>query len=437
MRKGFIFNHNKCVACGACSASCVLENGWDFHSRRVFTFNIEAFPSIAVTNLSMACNHCDTAVCLDGCPTASYYREPVTGAVLIDDSKCIGCRYCYWNCPYDAPKFDSGKRIPGKCNLCYSGLIEGRLPACSNACPTGALEFGEISDHSSENILPWFPDNNLNPGLRFTGEKNYNPLRIIPESVFKNEAPPLQTQKIDISGEWSLIAFSFLTTVSVATIISSLINGIFPDKVFSVSIIIIAGLISLLHLGNRLNAWRAVTNLKTSPLSREILLFIFYCASLIAVLVFQLPSILIVSSVVGMTLLIAIDKVYTYSDKRKSVFFHSGQTFLTALLIASFLAGIVIPFIFIALIKLSSSVYNLIINTISSANLRIRFFRIALLLITGVSLVSGISYDDHVTICLFLTGELFDRIIFYLDFDPLNIKTLINKQLDAAADEKK
>ena len=123
-------------------------------------------------NISLACNHCKEAVCLNGCPSGSYFREPSTGAIVIDDQKCIGCRYCQWNCPYDAPKFNREKRIIGKCNLCYRGLQEGRLPACAVACPTGALNFGKLSETAIKNSPGWFPEKNLDscPGVHRKSE---------------------------------------------------------------------------------------------------------------------------------------------------------------------------------------------------------------------------------------------------------------------------
>ena len=437
MRKGFIFSHNKCVNCGACSAACNLENGWSIYPRKIFTYNSEALPSLTLTNLSLACNHCETPVCLTGCPADSYYREPLTGAVIIDEKKCIGCKYCQWNCHYDAPKFDSANRIIGKCNLCHSGLIEGRLPACTTACPTGALNYGELSEPMPENIPSWFPDKNLNPAILLKGKLNNDPLRIIPENVFEPEVPESYTKEKDMTGKWSLFAFSFLTTLSVATIISSFINGIFPEKILYVSIIILAGIISLFHLGRRQRAWRVIANLKSSPLSREIALFIIYSTVSFIAVFFQLPGFLIVSSLIGLVLLIVIDSVYFYADKRRSVIIHSGQTFLSALLIVSFFTGIVFPFIFIALIKITASVYNLSLNKINNINFVIRFMRMALLLVTGVSLISGISYSDPVIYSFFLTGELIDRVIFYIDFAPVNINTEIIKQINIERNEKK
>ena len=436
MRKGFIFNHNKCVGCKSCSAACVLENSWSVQPRNIYTFNSEAEPLLQLINLTLACNHCESAVCMKGCPTSSFEREPLTGAIIFDEMKCIGCRYCQWNCPYDAPKYDSVKKIITKCNLCYSGLIEGRQPACSSACPTGALSFGKLSGQKSDNAYSWFPNKNLDPAIEFTAGENNDPLRIIPENIYKSEITNTVYKKKSISKELSLIVFSFLSTISVATLISSIFTGVYPERTVFITVIVLAGLASFFHLGKWLRSWRSVSNLKNSPLSREIAFYLIYLTFSFIAVFFQLPLFLISSSVIGLVLLLIIDSVYIYADKRKYVRLHSGQTFLSALLIVSFLSGAVFPFIFIAIIKLAASVYSLLVKKMNN-NFEIRFLRIAFLIITGISLISHNSYPDLITISIFLTGELFDRIIFYIDFNPLNINALINSQLNIERDEKK
>ncbi len=435
MADGFIFNHTKCVNCGACSAACTLENGWTIQPRTVYTYNTDALMSLPVINLSLACNHCETAVCLDGCPSSSFYRDPLTRAVIIDESRCIGCRYCQWNCPYDAPKYDDFKGIIGKCNLCYSGLIAGRLPACTTACPTGALGWGEI-EPKNKNVLTWLPDKNLNPSLGLYGTHNDIPLRIIPENNFEPEISMSENYNSSLKVEWILVVFTFLVTLSVSSLISSLFIGKFPDPMIFASIIVLAGIVSLLHLGKKSGAWRAVSNFRTSPLSREIALFIIYALLSISALFFHLPLLLVISSITGLIMLIVIDAVYVYSDKRKNMIFHSGQTFVSGLLIVSFLTGNIIPFIFIALIKLAASLNNMYANKTNRIYFSLRFLRISLLLITGTSLISGLYNGDSLIISLFLTGELLDRIIYYIDFDPVNINRLIYKNITAVKNEK-
>jgi Fe-S-cluster-containing dehydrogenase component/DMSO reductase anchor subunit len=432
MAEGFIFNQDKCVGCNACSAACILENRWPFSPRTIFTFNSNVLPSLPLINISLACNHCKKAVCLECCPSASFYKDLATGAIVIDDSKCIGCRYCQWNCPYDAPKYIRATRVIGKCNLCYPRLHDDLMPACTIACPTGALDYGKLTEKTVENIPSWFPENNLEPAVELTGNKNNLPLKIYPQLLFENEQESQPEEEPGILREWSLIAFSFLTTLSVAQIISAFVDGIYPQKFKFLSLIIIAGFLSLFHLGKKVRAWRAVINLRSSPISMEIGLFILYSLSSGSAVILHLPFLLIASSLVGLILLATIDRVYLFSDKRESVFIHSGQTFITALLIVSFLTGKILPFIFIAVVKLAESIYSLSINRNDSLKFGIGFLRSAILILTGTSMIVKISYPENGVILLFLAGEFLDRILFYINFKPMNINRLINSHLKEA-----
>jgi Fe-S-cluster-containing dehydrogenase component len=420
--EGFIFNHNKCVACGACTAACILENKWPFRARVIYTFNSNILPDLPVTNLSLACNHCKNALCMEGCPSSAYIREPVTGAVIIDDVKCIGCKYCQWNCPYDAPKYLSSQKVIGKCNLCYHRLSEGLSPACATACPTGALRYGTMNNsHVSD--IPWFPEKGMDPAIEIQGN-NYSAPEIFPQYPFEKVFIQTPEKEGTIGREWSLIAFSFLTILSVSKIMSSLILGEFPGKLNFFSLLFPAAFFSLFHLGKKLRAWRAVRNVRYSPLSREIGLFIIYSLLAGTAVILQLPVMLVISSLAGLLLLLAIDVVYIFADKRKSVFLHSGQSFISALLIVSFLTGKIMPFIFIAVIRLAASVWSLWFHRDENSLYGIRFFRPALLIIAGSSLITGISDHEKALIFLFFTGELLDRILFYIDFKPLNINRL-------------
>jgi DMSO reductase anchor subunit/ferredoxin len=373
---------------------------------------------------------------MKGCPTSAYTREAFTSAIILDEKKCIGCRYCQWNCPYDAPKFDTANKIIAKCNLCYSGLIEGRQPACTSACPTGALSFGQLSEPYTGFAYSWFPDKRLNPAIEFTANMSI-PLKIIPGNIYgKPESKSVGEEK-NILNELSLIFFSFLATLSVAITISSLVRGVFPVKRIFIPVLLFAGLVSFFHLGRKLRSWRSVTNFRNSPLSREIAAFIAYSFISLITVIFHLPVLLIASSVTGLILLIMIDSVYVYSSSSRSVLQHSGQTFISALLIVSFFSGIILPFIFIALIKLVLSIINLPAKKSNNDLFGIRFMRIAFLVVSGASIISHISYPGIFIVSIFLLGELFDRILFYIDFNPLNINTLINEQVNIRRDEKK
>lgn len=436
MRHGFIFNQDLCVNCKSCSAACAMENGFDIKPRSVVTFNQEVSSALPLSNISIACNHCEIPVCLNGCPASAYTRDPETDAVIIDDRICIGCKYCIWNCPYDAPKYDPVNRVIGKCHLCYSRLQTGMMPACAEGCPTGALSYGNIDDFDKANRPAWFPDEGLNPALGFTDKSIDVPLRIVPDSLFKRIMTVKEHGGKSNESEWSLVLFSFLTVISVSIMASSLIKGVIPDKPLFISITLLPAVFSIFHLGKWERAWRVVTNIKGSPLSREILVFVIYLLISCYSIIYEIPLLMVSATVIGFILLIAVDTVYYYSVRNFSVFQHSGQVFLTSLLIVSFLSDSIIPFLFIAVIKIILSA-RIIYQSRGNSNIAIlRFVRLAFLLVAGASFISGISYPGTAIVSLFIAGELIDRILFYFDFEPPGLNVLTNNHIVAREHEK-
>lgn len=436
MNKGFIFDGNKCVGCGACSAACILENSWAARPRNILTFNSSALNKLPVLNLSLACNHCGNPSCLKGCPSGAYSRDAVTNAILIDESKCIGCSYCLWNCPYDAPKYVPEKGTVEKCNLCIERLKEGEFPACSSGCPTGALVFGE-TDMNQGNLFPeWIPEKKLNPSLAVKNIAGSIALRIVPEEKFASGEFPEKKENME-SPEWSLVLFSFLSLLSVSLVASSLAGGVFPDLRLFLLLIFSAGLTSMFHLGKPLRAWMSIRNMFTSPLSREIILFLAFSMLSACAIYFNNPPLLIISSVSGLILLITIDSVYLFADKSYRIVFHSGQTFLSSLLIISFLSDSVAPFIFISVIKTTFLITGMSYNRFRDEFNGLRYLRLALLVVVDIGIISRRMERDALVTILFLSGELLDRILFYTDFKPLNIKREIYNKIKNSTDEKK
>jgi len=107
MNNGFIFDLNKCVGCHACGVACKIENGKEQHHpwREISTFNSFQHPQLPVFHYSMACNHCEDAPCMISCPALAYSKDDNLNTITFNADKCIGCTYCTWACPYDAPKY--------------------------------------------------------------------------------------------------------------------------------------------------------------------------------------------------------------------------------------------------------------------------------------------------------------------------------------------
>jgi len=437
MRRGFIFNHDLCTGCNACSAGCIIENRWSVKPRLIYQINPGALCSIPVVGLSMACNHCEKPACLYGCPAGAFYKKATTGAILLDESKCLGCNYCTWNCPYDSPKKETSRNIFLKCNLCFELLKDGGNPACASACPTAALQYGEIPEKPDNGRYSWMPDKNLDPSVALRGNPSPEPLRIIPNDIFSHDNPPLKESRKNIAGEWSLALFSFLSALSAGMIFSQAISDHVINNFLILSCTILAGIVSLLHLGKKLRAWRSLTNILKSPLSREIGAYIVYLLISASALYKENSGLIITAAVAGLVYLIIIDSVYTFADRRVRLLFHSGQTFLTGLLIGSFLSGMTASFYFIGSLKLVSGIWYMISDKDYPGTFGFRFLRLALLFVVMMIMIKGIPVSDPLMTFIFIMGEMIDRILFYYDFDPVNIKTTISGYTKSYLNEKK
>jgi Fe-S-cluster-containing dehydrogenase component len=114
----------------------------------------------------LLCNHCDNPPCVRVCPTQATFKRESDGIVMMDWHRCIGCRYCVVACPYGSRSFnwrdprpalaeinpDFPTRTRGvveKCTFCDERLAMGKMPLCVEACPYGALTFGDLEDPSS------------------------------------------------------------------------------------------------------------------------------------------------------------------------------------------------------------------------------------------------------------------------------------------------
>jgi len=117
------------------------------------------------------CFHCDKPMCVSVCPVGATYKRP-DGIVLVDNQRCIGCKFCMTGCPFSARVFnwkdpevtvpeghvyDPETNIPavegtvGKCVFCADNLRKGELPRCVQACPMGVIFFGDILEDSVTN----------------------------------------------------------------------------------------------------------------------------------------------------------------------------------------------------------------------------------------------------------------------------------------------
>jgi formate dehydrogenase iron-sulfur subunit len=95
--------------------------------------------------------HCVYPACVTACPVGAL-QKTAEGPVIYDANKCFGCRYCMVACPFGVPDFEWEDPTPWvrKCDFCADRLAEGLAPSCVDACPNGALKFGNRDELLAE-----------------------------------------------------------------------------------------------------------------------------------------------------------------------------------------------------------------------------------------------------------------------------------------------
>jgi DMSO reductase iron-sulfur subunit len=424
-RLAFVFDQKRCTGCHACRLACTIENDLPFGEswRQIVTFNPRHEPALPAFHLSLACNHCAEPACMHACPARAYRQDLDTGAVLIDESKCIGCRYCTWACPYDAPQFDTRRGVVTKCTFCVERLREGGVPACAAYCPTGALTVAplEMSDLSTTAV--GFPNGSaLRPAIRIIPWPSDAPPVADERPAAATLRGPAPDPKITLTSEWSLAVFTFAAAVLVGLfagrVLGRLELGLFPF----LAIALPAMGLSALHLGRKARAWRAVLGLRTSWLSREIVAFSAF-VGVGALYLFEpgSPRVLgIVALVLGALALVAMDRVYGVARLPAGARPHSSGVLLTGVFVAGVVA--VLPLIASAAVALKLAFYlrrklacmrrgESPRPVVSALRIGLAFVLPATLLVTGEA---GLWW---IVVGSILAGEFIDRCECYTELD--------------------
>ncbi len=151
-RLAFLINTKYCNECKTCEIACKMERKLqpNFKWRKVrsvIKFDENATDRMGGNDLNkkvyvaMSCNHCADPQCVAACPVYAYQKMP-NGAVVQDNSRCIGCTKCVSACPYSAPVYDKAANKSSKCDMCYARLEKGMKPACVQSCPNNSLKLG-------------------------------------------------------------------------------------------------------------------------------------------------------------------------------------------------------------------------------------------------------------------------------------------------------
>jgi len=155
-----LYDASLCVGCRACQTACKRRSGLppETDPQNLYEMPRElSADTWTVIQLYQGeegrsfikhqCMHCINPACVSVCPVGALIKTE-EGPVIYRDKRCFGCRYCMAACPFYIPKAQWDKPLPliQKCDFCADRLEEGKMPACAEACPTGAILFGKRKD---------------------------------------------------------------------------------------------------------------------------------------------------------------------------------------------------------------------------------------------------------------------------------------------------
>ena len=137
----------KCTGCLRCELACsYMQTGTYQPSKSVIRVSpFEGYTSYA----PYTCTQCAEAWCLHACPVDAIKIDFATGAKVVMEAVCVGCKVCTIACPFGTVNYvqDTGK--VQKCDLC------GGDPACATACPTGAITYVDADWTGLDRMKQW------------------------------------------------------------------------------------------------------------------------------------------------------------------------------------------------------------------------------------------------------------------------------------------
>lgn len=167
-----VIDLSKCRNARMCMAACQNAHQLRPEQHHINVLSMQDTENTAPYFMPKPCYHCDNPPCTKVCPVDATFKRS-DGIVLIDNERCIGCRFCVAACPYSArvfnwfdPKdaendkdlvYDIELNVPqkrgtiSKCLFSADRLRKGELPYCVSACPNGVYYFGDLNEDAVTN----------------------------------------------------------------------------------------------------------------------------------------------------------------------------------------------------------------------------------------------------------------------------------------------
>lgn len=141
----------RCLGCKSCEIACALVHSKSQELGQAIEESPRPQRMVAVEaagefGVPIQCRHCESAPCIEICPTGALKKESEEGPVVVDEDYCIGCKLCILICPFGVLNIGPEAKAATKCDMCSERLEKGQEPACVEACPTGALKVVSIEE---------------------------------------------------------------------------------------------------------------------------------------------------------------------------------------------------------------------------------------------------------------------------------------------------
>ncbi len=167
-----VIDLSKCQNARMCMAACQNAHQLKPEMHHINVLQMDHGHGTAPYYMPKPCQHCDNPPCTKVCPVDATFKRS-DGIVLVDNERCIGCRFCIAACPYSARVFNwldpkDAEEFEGleynielnvpqkrgtvtKCLFSADRLREGKLPYCVSSCPNGVYWFGDIYEDAVTN----------------------------------------------------------------------------------------------------------------------------------------------------------------------------------------------------------------------------------------------------------------------------------------------